>query len=67
MFESEASQASLSFNVPEDMRALVLEGVGFEHLKMSRVQTPQSSANQILARVDAAGICTSLIKLVEQG
>ena len=49
------------------MRALVLDGVGFGHLAVRRVATPRPGPGQMLARVDAAGICTSLIKLVEQG
>jgi threonine dehydrogenase-like Zn-dependent dehydrogenase len=49
------------------MRALVLDGVGFERLRIARVPTPRPGPRQMLARVDAAGICTSLIKLVEQG
>jgi threonine dehydrogenase-like Zn-dependent dehydrogenase len=49
------------------MRALILDGVGFGHLQVRRVPTPRPNPRQILARVDAAGICTSLIKLVEQG
>ncbi|MGD0322477.1 MAG: zinc-binding dehydrogenase [Terriglobia bacterium] len=54
-------------SVPAYMRALVLDGVGFGHLQVRRVPTPRPSPRQMLARVDAAGICTSLIKLVEQG
>jgi len=54
-------------SVPGEMRALVLDGVGFAHLHVRRVPTPRAGARQMLARVDAAGICTSLIKLVEQG
>jgi threonine dehydrogenase-like Zn-dependent dehydrogenase len=53
--------------IPADMRALVLNGVGFAHLHVWRVPTPRPGPRQMLARVDAAGICTSLIKLVEQG
>jgi len=49
------------------MRALVLDGVGFEHLSLRQVPVPHPGPRQLLARVDAAGICTSLIKLVEQG
>lgn len=55
------------FAIPSEMRALVLDGVGFDHLKVRRVPTPRPGPRQLLARVDAAGICTSLIKLVEQG
>jgi threonine dehydrogenase-like Zn-dependent dehydrogenase len=53
--------------MPETMRALVLDGAGFEHLSVREVPVPRPGPDQLLARVDAAGICTSLIKLVEQG
>jgi threonine dehydrogenase-like Zn-dependent dehydrogenase len=49
------------------MRALVLDGKGFGHLGVRQVPTPRPGPRQLLARVDAAGICTSLIKLIEQG
>jgi threonine dehydrogenase-like Zn-dependent dehydrogenase len=53
--------------IPSQMRALVLSGKGFENLAIRLVPTPRPGPRQLLARVDAAGICTSLIKLVEQG
>jgi threonine dehydrogenase-like Zn-dependent dehydrogenase len=53
--------------IPKEMRAVVLDGTGFSHLGVRRVPTPRPGPQQMLARVDAAGICTSLIKLVEQG
>jgi threonine dehydrogenase-like Zn-dependent dehydrogenase len=53
--------------IPSEMRALTLDGAGFDHLKVRLVPTPRPGPNQLLARVDAAGICTSVIKLVEQG
>ena len=53
--------------VPAQMRALVLSGQGFEHLGVRTVPTPKPERGQLLARVDAAGICTSLIKLIAQG
>lgn len=65
--ESAAAAGGRVGSIPPDMRALVLRGVGFEHLKVERVPTPRPGPRQMLARVDAAGICTSLIKLVEQG
>jgi len=55
------------FVIPDEMRALVLDGTGFEHLQVRKVPTPRPGVGQMLARVEAAGICTSLIKLVEQG
>jgi threonine dehydrogenase-like Zn-dependent dehydrogenase len=63
-FDPYAPQAP---DIPDAMRALVLGGVGFERLRIARVPTPRPGPCQLLARVDAAGICTSLIKLVEQG
>jgi threonine dehydrogenase-like Zn-dependent dehydrogenase len=54
-------------NIPLEMRALVLDGIGFEHLAVRKVPVPSPGGQQMLARVEAAGICTSLIKLIEQG
>ena len=56
-----------SMVAPAEMRALVLDGTGFEHARIRKVATPRPGPDQLLARVDAAGICTSLIKLIEQG
>jgi threonine dehydrogenase-like Zn-dependent dehydrogenase len=53
--------------LPKEMRAVVLDGTGFSHLGVRKVPTPRPGPRQMLARVDAAGICTSLIKLIEQG
>jgi L-iditol 2-dehydrogenase len=55
------------FEIPAEMRALVLDGAGFEHLAVRKVPTPRPGPRQLSARVEAAGICTSLIKLIEQG
>ena len=67
MSQRESPSSSVSSTVPLEMRALVLDGKGFEHLQVRRVPTPRPGPRQLLARVDAAGICTSLIKLIEQG
>ena len=53
--------------IPATMRALVLDGVGWEHLSVREVPVQRPTATQVLARVDAAGICTSLLKLIDQG
>ncbi len=53
--------------LPSQMRALVLSGTGPQHLSVRTVPTPTPGPRQLLARVDAAGICTSLIKLIAQG
>lgn len=65
--ETYERSASPAPDIPDVMRALVLDGVGFERLRIARIPTPRPGPRQIVARVDAAGICTSLIKLVEQG
>jgi threonine dehydrogenase-like Zn-dependent dehydrogenase len=53
--------------IPQEMRALVLDGAGWEHLAIRRVPVPRPGPGQLLARVDCAGICTSLLKLIDQG
>jgi threonine dehydrogenase-like Zn-dependent dehydrogenase len=53
--------------VPPEMRAAVLDGAGPEHLSVRRVPVPRPGPEQLLARVDAAGICTSVNKLLDQG
>jgi L-iditol 2-dehydrogenase len=49
------------------MRAVTLSGAGYDHLAVGEVPVPRPGPRQMLARVDAAGICTSLIKIIEQG
>ena len=67
MMSVNTSSEARSDNPPAEMRALVLDGTGFDHLRVGKVPMPRPGPGQLLARVDAAGICTSLIKLVEQG
>ncbi len=49
------------------MTAITLSGAGFENLKVSQVPVPQPGPNQLLCRVDAAGVCTSILKIISQG
>ena len=53
--------------IPTEMRAAVLDGTGAGHLSVRRVPVPRPGPGQLLARVDAAGICTSVNKLLDQG
>lgn len=64
---SVASPETLPETLPKTMRALTLRGVGMDKLALEHVAVPQPSAGQLLARVDAAGVCTSLLKLIAQG
>lgn len=65
--KSVAEGSKRGHTIPDEMRAVVLDGTGFSHLEVRKVPTPRPGPQQMLARVDAAGICTSLIKLIEQG
>lgn len=55
------------YEVPSVMQAVIACGRGFENLKVAQVPVPEINPDQILARVDAAGVCTSILKLVDQG
>ncbi len=53
--------------VPTEMRATVLSGRGTDQLAVRSLPMPRPGPGQLLARVDAAGICTSVNKLIDQG
>lgn len=53
--------------IPATMQAVTARGRGFESLAVGAVPVPRPGPNQLLARVDAAGVCTSILKLVAQG
>lgn len=53
--------------IPAEMRATVLAGTGTGSLAVRSVPVPRPGPRQLLARVDAAGICTSVNKLIDQG
>lgn len=55
------------FAIPKTMQAVIAKGRGFENLAVAEVPIPKINPNQLLARVDAAGVCTSNIKLIAQG
>lgn len=53
--------------IPGRMRAAVLDGTGVDRLAVREVPVPRPGAGELLGRVDAAGICTSVNKLLDQG
>ena len=67
MINYDIYRSQTQFDVPATMQALIAKGVGFENLEVAQVPVPQPGPDQLLARVDAAGVCTSIIKLIEQG
>ncbi|MGA2379057.1 MAG: zinc-binding dehydrogenase [Spirochaetia bacterium] len=67
MSTNERDSAAQVTVIPDTMQALVLDGIGFEHLAVRSVPTPHPGPRQLLARVDAAGICSSLLKIIDQG
>src|SRR3989339_1400204 len=58
---------SKEYNIPAAMQAVIARGKGFENLEVAEVPIPAINPDQLLARVDAAGVCTSIIKLIDQG
>jgi L-sorbose 1-phosphate reductase len=67
MSKVETYRTQKEFNLPATMQAVVCAGVGFENIKVVDVPVPAVGDNQLLCRVDAAGVCTSILKLVSQG
>ncbi len=53
--------------IPETMVAVRLHGKGFESIRVESVPVPRPNAQQVLVRVDAAGVCSSILKLLAQG
>ena len=49
------------------MRALVLNGTGYEHLKICKVQIPKPNENQILAHVDAVNLIDPSLHITRIG
>lgn len=58
---------SYGIELPPTMRAFVLDGPGPDHAAVRRVETPRPGPGQLVGRVDAAGICSSVGKVIAQG
>jgi threonine dehydrogenase-like Zn-dependent dehydrogenase len=67
MLNLDAYRAARDWTVPSTMKALILSGTGFDSLAVREVPVPRPGPRQLLARVDAAGVCTSILKILAQG
>lgn len=54
-------------DLPRTMKAVRYHGGGLAGIHVDEVPVPEPNDNQLLARVDAAGVCTSNLKLLAQG
>ncbi len=54
-------------SIPTTMQAVIACGSGFDSLAVAEIPVPAIGPDQLLARVDAAGVCTSILKLIDQG
>lgn len=52
--------------LPPTMRAFVLDGQGPDHASVRLVATPSPGPGQLVGRVEAAGICSSVNKVIAQ-
>lgn len=57
----------LEIPLPDTMQAVRLHGKGPENIRVESIPVPQPNDHQVLVRVDAAGVCSSILKLVAQG
>jgi threonine dehydrogenase-like Zn-dependent dehydrogenase len=53
--------------IPATQKAWRIHGPGLENLSLDAVPVPAPGPNELLARVDAVGICASDVKLISQG
>jgi threonine dehydrogenase-like Zn-dependent dehydrogenase len=67
MSKNNNSNFGSDFKAPDIMQAVVASGKGFKNLAVKEVPVPEITTDQLLARVDAAGVCTSILKLIDQG
>ncbi len=67
MSKYEQYRNQTEFELPKTMWAIRLAGRGFENLQYEQIPVPSVGENQLLAKVDAAGVCTSILKIIAQG
>ena len=54
-------------DIPDKMVAIRLHGRGFDSIRVDELPVPVPNDNQLLVSVDAAGVCSSNLKLLAQG
>jgi threonine dehydrogenase-like Zn-dependent dehydrogenase len=62
-----AATSRTGISLPDTMRAFVLDGQGLDHVGTRCIETPRPGPGQLVGRVDAAGICSSVNKVIAQG
>ena len=53
--------------IPKTMQAVRLHGAGFGNIVIEEIPVPEPSEHQILVKVEAAGVCSSILKILAQG
>jgi len=53
--------------IPQTMKAAVAFGNDIDLVEVRELPVPEPGPNQLLCTVEAAGVCTSILKLVAQG
>jgi hypothetical protein len=53
-------------SLPDTMRAFVLDGPGFDYAGTRCIETQHRGPGQLVGRVDAAGLCSSINKVIAQ-
>lgn len=54
-------------SIPKNMTAVRLHGTGFANIRVEEIPVPEPTDTQLLVKVEAAGVCSSILKLVAQG
>ena len=60
-------RAAGSYRIPKTSRAWNLYAAGLENLKLETAPVPEPADEELLARIDAVGVCASDWKMISQG
>ena len=57
----------MTMKIPKTMQAVRLHGPSFDAIRVEEVPVPTPNGDQLLVQVDAAGVCSSNLKIIAQG